>query len=152
MLASACGSPLRGLDLAGLERGVFLQGILLGADMSGVRPELMTKYLPTNFTDLLGAQQLADIKAEIANWTELVPDKGAKNAPDLFPPPITSTAWDTCSVPLRRSTSRQRSPQPRRAGARYKLRSAPAYKANGREDGRAKQQALTRQAPRFLTA
>ena len=105
MHASACGSPLRGLDLAGLERGVFLQGILLGADMSGVRPELMTKYLPTNFTDLLGAQQLADIKAEIANWTELVPDKGAKNAPDLFPPPITSTAWDTCSVPLRRSTS-----------------------------------------------
>jgi len=73
--------------------------------MSGVRSELMTKYLPTNFTDLLGAQQLADIKAEIANWTELVPDKGAKNAPDLFPPPITSTAWDTCSVPLRRSTS-----------------------------------------------
>jgi hypothetical protein len=114
----------------------------------------MTKYLPTNFTDLLGAQQLADIKAEIANWYRIGTrqQKGAKNAPDLFPPPITSTAWDTCSVPLRRSTSRQRSLQPRRAGARYKLRSAPAYKANGREDGRAKQQALTRQAPRFLTA
>ena len=52
MLASACGSDLRGLDLVGLARGVFGRGVLfLRVGMAGGRSELMTNYVPTNFTD-----------------------------------------------------------------------------------------------------
>src|SRR5215475_3251406 len=72
MLASACGSDLRGLDLVGLARGAFGRGVFfLGVGMAVERSVLMTNYLPTNFTDLLGAQQLAEIKG---GNRELVPD------------------------------------------------------------------------------
>jgi len=40
------------LDLVGLVRGVFGRGVLfLGVGMAGGRSELMTNYVPTNFTD-----------------------------------------------------------------------------------------------------
>jgi hypothetical protein len=53
----------------------------------------MTNYVLTNFTDLLGAQQLAEIKG---GNRELVPDwypttTAAKTEPDLFRLPATIT-------------------------------------------------------------
>jgi hypothetical protein len=51
MLASACGSDVRGLDLVGLARGVFGRGVFLGVGMAGGGSVLMTNYVPTNFTD-----------------------------------------------------------------------------------------------------
>ncbi len=58
MLASSWGSDLPRLGFAGLAPGVLARGVflLVGADMADAGLELMTKYLPTNFTDLLGAQ------------------------------------------------------------------------------------------------
>ncbi len=41
---------------AGLALWVLARGGLVGVDIGGVRSELMTKYPPTNFTDLLSAQ------------------------------------------------------------------------------------------------
>src|SRR6478672_13205735 len=58
--------------------------------MSGVRSELMTKYLPTNFTDLLGAQQSADIKG---GNRELVPNWYPATKRARKPRPICSSCW-----------------------------------------------------------
>src|SRR4029077_7741339 len=51
MLASACCSDLRRRGFAGLAMPHFPREGSVGVGIAGGRSELMTKYIPTNFTD-----------------------------------------------------------------------------------------------------